>query len=340
MKIGEIYFIRERDRKYGDMSSYVKIGMVSDTERGSQQRMSEHQTGNPRDLKLHHVTQTPNPFRVEKFLHQRFGAQRVRNEWFELTDQDLEEAIRVAEQMSEEAFRYLPILIAAKDLADQISGNDKIQASVDAIEWHRKLNSARAALSYCKDLRNAYFSTAHDLTPEEFEAIEEEELILTETYVSSIFDQKGFGAKYPHLLEVFTDTSIKVGGNFTPAKMKVDLSEVDRDLTQFGTGFLEACEDVRSGAREFTELFELHRDLEVFEGAYQWEEEVADAQLRVLCGTAAGIEGLCTWNRKVTEKSKIDKEGLESHHPEEFKEFLQIVVKTRTKTKKRSRKHQ
>ena len=50
MKIGEIYFIKERDRIAGANSSYVKIGMVGDTERGSKERLSEHQTGNPRDL--------------------------------------------------------------------------------------------------------------------------------------------------------------------------------------------------------------------------------------------------------------------------------------------------
>jgi len=42
MNIGEIYFIRERDRRDGGSSGYVKIGMVSDISRGSRQRLGEH----------------------------------------------------------------------------------------------------------------------------------------------------------------------------------------------------------------------------------------------------------------------------------------------------------
>jgi hypothetical protein len=339
MKIGEIYFIREKDRKYGDISSYVKIGMVGDTERGSQQRMSEHQTGNPRDLELHHVTQTPNPFRVEKFLHQRFGAQRVKNEWFELTDQDLEEAIRVSEQLSEEAFVYLPIIEAAKGLAGQLSDQDVIATSEGAIEWHRKLTTSKEALSVCRAMRGEYLSVAEDMTPDVREEIEQEELILTETFIVSIFDDQVFATKYPHLLDAFTLTSTNVSGKFIPKKMTVDLNEVDRDLASFRDSFFEACQSVRDGSLGFQDLFQIHRDLEVFEGAYEWDNEVADAHLRVLCGTSAGIEGLCTWKRTEKTTSVLDKEGLESDHPDEFGEFHRTELRTRKRPKKRAPKH-
>jgi len=70
MKVGEVYFIRERDRIDGGNSSYVKIGIVQDASSSdSQKRLHTHQTANPRDLELHHVTQTPGPYRVERFLH-------------------------------------------------------------------------------------------------------------------------------------------------------------------------------------------------------------------------------------------------------------------------------
>jgi len=79
--------------------------MVGDTERCSSERLNEHHTGNPRNLELHHVTQTPAPFRVEKFLHQHFGAKRVRSEWFALTDKELLKAVRISEGMISRRFR-------------------------------------------------------------------------------------------------------------------------------------------------------------------------------------------------------------------------------------------
>jgi hypothetical protein len=301
--------------------------------------MSEHQTGNPRDLELHHVTQTPNPFRVEKFLHQRFGAQRVRNEWFELTDQDLEEAIRVSEQLSEEAFVYLPIIEAAKVLAKQLSDSDVVGASEDATEWHRKLMTAKEALRVCDTMRTEYLLVAEDMTPEVREEIEQEELILTEAFVVSVFDDQAFATKYPHLFGAFTLTSTNISGKFAPKKMSVNINEVDRDLATFKDSFFEACQSVRDGSLLFQDLFQIHRDLEVFEGAYEWDNEVADAHLRVLCGTAAGIEGLCTWKRTEKTTSTLDKEGLESNHPNEFGEFHRTELRTRKRPKKRAPKH-
>jgi hypothetical protein len=340
MRIGEIYFIRERDRRDGATSSYVKIGMVGDTDRGSHERLSEHQTGNPRDLELHHVTKTPNPFRVERFLHQRFGPKRVRNEWFDLEDNDLDVAVRVAEQLAEEAFVYLPVIEAAKSLALATSNPAKVPSDEISAGWHQKLMTARAALKLCGNLRSEYLSIFGSLSVEDREEVDVEELVLTETYSSTTFDQDGFSAKYPNLVERFTITNTKVSGRFTPAALDVDLQEVERELVEFESAFLAACQSTRTAELKFADLFDLHQEVEKFEGAYQWDEEVADAHLRVMCGTTSGIEGLCTWNRLEKVTRELDKEALESSNPEEFNEFRKTELKVRTKTKKRARRQQ
>ena len=63
MIIGEVYFIGERDRSTGKLTENVKIGMVG-AKGDSGGRLKGHQTGNPRDLVLHHVVETPAPFWV------------------------------------------------------------------------------------------------------------------------------------------------------------------------------------------------------------------------------------------------------------------------------------
>ncbi len=107
MKIGEVYFIGERDRSTGKLTENVKIGMVG--ERGdSSGRLMQHQTGNPRDLVLHHVVETPAPFWVENGLHQRLNGLRVRAEWHRLEGKDLEDAVRLAEFLAGESFVHVP----------------------------------------------------------------------------------------------------------------------------------------------------------------------------------------------------------------------------------------
>ena len=52
------------------------------------------------------------------------------------------------------------------------------------------------------------------------------------------------------------------------------------------------------------------------------DKDIAEAHLKVLCGTSDGISGICKWKR--TEKSTfiLDKKSLEANHPLEYKEFL------------------
>ena len=80
---GEIYFVRERDVKSGEISPYVKIGIVREGAKGprtSEERLLEHQTGNPRELFLHEVIATPAVEEIETRLHRAFAEHGVSGE--------------------------------------------------------------------------------------------------------------------------------------------------------------------------------------------------------------------------------------------------------------------
>jgi len=82
---GEIYFVRERDIKSGEVTPYVKIGIVREGAKGprtSEERLLEHQTGNPRNLFLHEVINTPAVEEIETRLHRTYAEQAVSGEWF------------------------------------------------------------------------------------------------------------------------------------------------------------------------------------------------------------------------------------------------------------------
>jgi len=93
MTPGELYINRDRDFKTGEWGPYVKIGIVRE-DRDSENRASEHQTGNPREVVLLHTFLSPMVDRLETLLHNIFSTRRVSGEWFEM-DQDFVENILI-----------------------------------------------------------------------------------------------------------------------------------------------------------------------------------------------------------------------------------------------------
>ena len=82
------------------MSSHlVKIGYAKDPWK----RLSSMQTGCPEELRMMAVIYTYLPVGLESDLHVRFAAQRVRGEWFSLTDELVDYAIQWGREDWEDA---------------------------------------------------------------------------------------------------------------------------------------------------------------------------------------------------------------------------------------------
>ena len=335
MKIGEIYFIREHDRLERQHSSYVKIGLVNSTQRNSEERLLDHQTGNPRDLVIHHVVQTPSPFWVERGLHHRLGRMRVRGEWFLLEADELSTSVALAEELAREAFQYVDIIQQAEELADVVSSGVVLPSTPEAHEWLDHLSRAHVKIKACKAMSDQYKAVFGSLSQVEKEEVEADEIVVTEAYLHKEFDREGFDAANPGVTEKYTSITETVSGSFVPKYIKHVVSELDRELTEFQNVFLEACQNVIEKSMTFSDLAELHRDLESHQNAYEWEKTIADANLRMLCGTADGLDGLCTWKRTKKEKVEFDRDSLQFDYPDQYASFLKTEMRNRQKTKKR-----
>ncbi|UCC25287.1 MAG: GIY-YIG nuclease family protein, partial [Gemmatimonadales bacterium] len=99
LKPGIVYFLRERDFRTGAFTDYCKIGLVAG-ERTTEQRVKEHQTGNPRQIHEEVSVETPAVDDLETYMHGRFAPWRVSGEWFHLTADRLQEAIGEARSRS------------------------------------------------------------------------------------------------------------------------------------------------------------------------------------------------------------------------------------------------
>lgn len=80
-KCGYVYLLTD----LGKDNSY-KIGVT----RGSiERRIKKLQTGNSGEIHMIKYHETDIPFFIEKHLHFKFVKDNIRNEWFELSDEDV-----------------------------------------------------------------------------------------------------------------------------------------------------------------------------------------------------------------------------------------------------------
>ena len=315
----------------------MKIGKASG-DGGSLQRLKGHQTANPRDLVLHHVSQTPAPFWVENGLHQRLSALRVRNEWHKLSTSELSDAIALAENLSRETFKHYPFIEEQDRLKTMVSDGETSSPTEESTDWHMRLCKAHTQLNQIKALTSAYTSVISEMDTEDLEQAQEEDLVLIEHYARGTFDAKGFNTKYPQLIEEFTTHQTVISGTLSPIYINFQISEIDPELESFSKSFLDLCSSVSNKTATFDELSELFSDVQNRENVLNWEKAIAVAHLASICGTNSGIEGQITWNRFEKVKTKVDQEALETEYSKEFSEFYSVVMKTRQKRRKRAQR--
>ena len=64
-----------------------KIGMTRQNK--IEKRILELQTGNPNEIWLHSYYKTNYPHKIEKMMHARHAASNIKNEWFEMSIQEV-----------------------------------------------------------------------------------------------------------------------------------------------------------------------------------------------------------------------------------------------------------
>lgn len=337
MTIGEVYFIGERVRSTGKLTENVKIGMVG--EKGtSGDRLKGHQTGNPRDLVLHHVVETPAPFWVENGLHQRLTGVRVRAEWHRLENTELEDAISLAEVLASESFAQISFIEEQERLKSSLSNGQIIDPTDESTDWHLRLSKAQVQLNYIKNLQTKFKEVIDGMSEDEIKQAEQEDLFIKEEYTVMDFDLENFSKKYPGLISDYTISKTKIGGTLAPIYLAFQISEIDPNLETFGNEFMSLCGKVLIKQAEFGDLKDLESNLQSREAVFKWEKEISTARLASICGLASGITGQLTWNRMEKTTTSLDEKTLRMDHSKEFNEFVTTRIKTRTKTRKRSRR--
>ncbi len=124
---GEIYCIREIDfltRKNGE---YIKLGK---TERKTATRLTEHQTGNPRQEHAEFVLRTEMMSSLEKYLHYYFAEYCVNSEWFKMDETKVKTDVKaLIQKLAKEHASVRPHFDEWKNQGKLVSNGKTIKAN-------------------------------------------------------------------------------------------------------------------------------------------------------------------------------------------------------------------
>ncbi len=323
---GEIYFVREQDRD-GSLTEFVKIGLVK-SPRTSEDRLIEHQTGNPRRLVIPdgHTVFTEAVSLVEAQLHRRFATERIGGEWFTFINPErLDAAIAASKALAEEVGLATPLLQQADALESQVSNQIIIPASDLALEQVRilaiakeKEKATKALGSEIKGLLLKVAKAGGDLGTAA--------TMQTKTFKAK-FDEATFLIDYPEIAKLYFVEKIGWSQRFDiKYKLPKDFA-LDED---FATQLDEVRSLVPVGKTKVSavDLEEPMLRLTQLEAIVDWDLALSKAKLKIECGPNEGIDGVCAWKREATRKSSFDPNKL---FEEDYELYAQYVLDETTK---------
>ena len=322
---GEIYFVRELES--GAFSPFTKIGLISyDKDRSSSDRLPEHQTGNPRKLVISHYVATDCVNAVETYMHRKYAKLRGLGEWFRFDEALLAEAIGFCEQLASRFAGEVAVLELSKTLKDSTSDGIVVEPSDEAKQWFSKYVVSSSLIHECDNLEAMY----EELIQEAELAGEDTSRNATNrTAERSEFKEKEFKEKYGELWTKYAQSVTTISGRFMPEKFDKGDNEMVSVLPDF-VSLRDRFSQIFNGTEQHSSKLELlkncYLELLGFSKEATVEKEIAEAHLKVLCGTSDGITGICKWKRAEKTSFSLDKKSLEANHPSEFKEFQ--VTKT------------
>lgn len=319
---GEIYFVRETtDSGFGP---FVKIGLVSQKEnRSSFDRLKEHQTGNPRVLRIdeNQIVKTEAVSMVEAQLHKIFAPQRVAGEWFNLPTEDkVQDAISEAKRLSREIAEIVPIFQDAEKLAKEISTETTIPADEQAITLAAAIADKKGEVSVLEGLEEQ-IKELLKLAVESGKDVKGAAEVVNVTF-KPIFKIDEFKSEHEELYKKYLTVIQKWSGPFRPKARATALGKLSEEF-QSQINNLESMISKVSGPAEAYLLNEPQLIITNLKAVAEWEQAIATAKLQLMCCTNSGIDGVCTWNRKFSDPKEIfDEKKFVEENPELYLDYL------------------
>jgi hypothetical protein len=319
-KPGEIYFVRESVLGSDTLSSFVKIGLVA-SPRTSDERLKEHQTGNPRRLKNQAIVTTGAVHRVEAMMHRIYAPHRVSGEWFDFKEEALlVEAIARVRSFADEVAILTPIFDTAAALANSrvADGAPMLPATpeLETLAQRRSIAAAKVvACSAVEKIIKTKFTEAIAAGADTKGAAEEKEV-----FPIPKFSVTAFKKDHPDKYSQFLVVTSKYGRSYKFIYGETALEDLDADFIQQLAAIQTDVDKINSPEDAYL-LNEPRLQVLQLGALAEWEFDVAEAELKVEVGANPGIEGICTWQGKDSTTSKFDSGRLAEEDPELYMEY-------------------
>ena len=330
LKPGIVYFLRERDFLSGDLTRFCKIGLVAG-DRTTEERIKEHQTGNPREIQEQCSVETAAVDELETYLHARFAPWRIHGEWFLFSPTQLDEAIEETRSRSQDIARVSAALGEVQRLKTEASSGPERPATkqekathAELIDIWSELNKIQAEREMLGFQLKAAMSTAPGL-----EGVINVEVVTP----SPVFDEGRFHKENEALFNDFlVNAEPKVSASFRltakPSKREwpIELAEQHAKLKNLAPAldhpdFLSAVPATRdkSAERLHEKYLEKLREL----SQLKFDANLLEGQLKAACGNHEGIQDVCTWKRELGKSRPLfDKTGFKKAHSKLFERYL------------------
>ena len=323
---GSLYFITERDPFCDAPAGYVKIGLVRDNDMGrsSDDRLLEHQTGNPRSLQIAASISTKASIsELEASVHQRLAAYRVSGEWFRIGDSGIQRFVDAAEELKTELELLHSCTSSLTPFTEVRDNGEELQADSEAEDLHAGALSLISRIQKLERKQKLLTLQLQCIGGLEFTDIEG---ICRHQYSagSSRFDSAGFERAHPLLMQELGRH--RISGTFRlrkrPTASRGDemkqLEQICKDQNVTDNGPLALPRSAET-ERMHAEWIDVHSDLQPLKHQLRQHE----ARLKLICAEASGIQGVCSWKRAL--RLTMQREVLAKSHPDLAAEFTVIT---------------
>lgn len=323
---GALYVLGEREQSSDVLTGFYKIGVVKESEiRDVGKRISEHQTGNPREIV--HVAEFEANFitSLEQYIHALYVLRRAKGEWFRFDDAELPDLYQTIRTIIDERKSIAPIIEEASLFVKQVSNKQILTSLPEHEDLHKEILHVSRNIEILKGKKELVKQTlmieagnAHEIAGV---------LRMTTKFTSPAFSvtllknaNKPLYDAYLKQEQKFSKTLIIEGER--------SLKDIDPTLTGEvkkaketlngiqKTESAQSRNDIIKGLHE--EYLSVHCELSQAE----WQYERLESQLISIIGEYQGIAGICAWKEEIKTSSTFDKERFQTECPEEFGKYF------------------
>lgn len=302
---GKLYILSERDVMTREISDYSKMGLVRKT-RTVEERIKDHQTGNPREITSEYETWSPRVQELEEMVHHIFAHLRVKGEWFKMSPEYIQNTVVPAicefvKQQTEDELTRMKV----HTLKDVVSNGQVRSSTSDDIEaldlYYDAKDKCDSMKSQMQDIKAKILSHAGTS-----EVIGVYKVLNLEKHTQKV----RFTPEANNTKSRFMTNKRKFYSTFRIVKRPCKNRRTPNTLNlNVPPGALEPDDEIKCMHLEYLQLLGEMREAE-----YNLDKATNDIKIRI--GENDGISGVATWTRGFKDTIELDKDGFFSCYPE------------------------